>query len=406
MRAAGEGQWSGDFRSWLMARGTAILAAEIAIVVLQLLVLEGDGSALAVASLRAAVTLPYLVLGPLAGAFADRVRRRPLMILSDVIAGTALFAAGLWASVVEPHAAILLGATFLVWSALVFFEAGSWGAILAIVGRDRLGQANSKIWALTSIAGLAGPFLAAWLASATTLTAVLFLASGLYFVSATLIFSIKVIREQGDRPSEKPRAIDGLRLIFRNKGLRDLIGIVSAVSFAMGAGSSVLVVYLAAPTERAGTYMDVGLVFAAGAAGALVASILFPWIRQVAGTRLIMLIGPVIYGASLAAFALVDDVVWLLLIWSVAHLTYTILLLDVVTVRQEATPAEQQGRVNTSARVITLSTMLIGTMTGGVIADFISAEMAYFAAAAVVAVFGTLLVVRRWTFLGGLDAEK
>lgn len=397
-----QGLWSRDFRAWFLARGCAVLAAEIAIIVLQLLVLESGGSATAVAALRAGVTLPYLIFGPLAGAVADRTRRRRMMITSDLLAGKLLLAAAIWTIFAEPHVAILVCATFLVWSALVFFEAASWGSILTIVGKEKLGQANSKIWALLSIAGLAGPLIAASLASATTLTFVLFLASGLYFASASFVLSVKAIRRQEGSAGPKPRALDGIRLLVRYEGLRNLVGVMSSVSFAMGAGTAVLVVYLTEP-EQAGTYLDIGLVFSAGAGGALLASVIFPVLREKVGTRPVMAIGPLLYSGSLVVFALVDHVVLLLLVWGLAHLLYTILVLNSITVRQEATPAEEQGRVNTSARVVTLSMMLIGTLSGGVIADLAGPEASYFMAASVAAFLGTALVVTSWRFLGTVD---
>ncbi|WP_281964832.1 MFS transporter [Serinicoccus marinus] len=395
--------WTPDFRWWLGARAAAVLAAEIAIVVLQLLVLEDSDSALAVAALRVAVTLPYLLLGMYAGALADRTHRRRLMITCDLVAGSLLLLAALWSTLVSPSITLLLAVTFLLWSTLVFFEAGSWGSILAIVGRGKLGDANAKIWAVTSIAGLAGPVIAAWVGAATTLTVVLFLASGLYYASAGAVSQIKAIRKQGEGPPHKPRARDGLRLLMDSPVLRNVVGIASAASFAMGAATGVLVVLIASPSARDGGYLDVGLVFASGAAGALAASWAFPPLRRAIGTRALLLVGVLVYGAALTAFVLVEHVALVMLTWGIAHLIYTLTIVCAITVRQEATPAEEQGRVNTSARVVTLTMMLAGTLVGGLVADTATVQNTYYLAAAVVTLAGLAFITASWRTLGTIQ---
>ena len=402
-KAGRSGLWTPDFRWWLGARATAVFAAEMAIVVLQLLVLEQSDSAFAVAVLRVGVTLPYLLLGMYAGALADRVHRRKMMITCDLIAGSMLFLAALYSTFVAPHVALLVAVTFLVWATLVFFEAASWGSILTIVGRDRLGQANSKVWALTAVAGLAGPMAAASLGAATTLTVVLFLVSALYFTSAAAVSRIKAIRIQGEGPPRKPRATDGLRLLGDSPVLRNVVGTAATASFAMGSASGVLVVLLASPRARDGSYLDVGVVLAAGAAGALLASWIFPRLREAIGTRSTLLAGVLLYGAALIGFVVADHVVIVVLAWGLAHLVYTLTIVCATTVRQEATPTDQQGRVNTSARLVTLTTMLSGTLLGGLIADAIAIEATYYLAAGVVVLGGLGFIFASWRTLGTIQ---
>jgi MFS family permease len=106
--------------------------------------------------LTAAQTAPLVVVGRLAGAWVDRLPRRPLMIASDVIR------AGVLGSI---PAAALAGALRLEHLYVVALLAGTFSAIFniaasafvpSLVGRDRLIEVNSRFVASESLAEVFG----------------------------------------------------------------------------------------------------------------------------------------------------------------------------------------------------------------------------------------------------------
>ena len=390
--------WSKDFGWWFGARGAAIVAAEMTVVILQLMILEGSQSAFLVSALRATVVLPYLLLGFYAGAFADRTNRRRILIVADFISGVALLTAASWSLFLAPHAAVLLAAAFLVWSCLVFFDAGAWGSLLVIVGKEKLGDANSKIWALMSVAGLAGPMVAVWIAEIHSLAAGLFIAAGLYLASVAALAQIEVLKTHAPSPPKRPRALDGLTLLWADSVLAKVVITAGTASFSMGAASGVLVVLLAERGAIAGSYFSAGTVFAAGAAGALVASMAFPKLRKTFGAPMVVALSLGLYGLLLASVGMVGHGILLALLWGVAHLSYTLVVVCAITLRQETTPADQQGRVNTSARVVTLGSQMAGALTAGVIAQAFAVQLVYMLVGAV-CLLGVLLVAASWAHL-------
>jgi MFS family permease len=94
--------------------------------------------------LTAAQTAPLVVVGLVAGAWVDRLPRRPLMIASDVIRAGLLgsIPAAAWAGALhleQLYVVALLAGTF---SAIFNIAASAFVPVL--VGRDRLIEANSR----------------------------------------------------------------------------------------------------------------------------------------------------------------------------------------------------------------------------------------------------------------------
>ena len=81
---------SSDFRRYLAARLVSVTGALVAVVALPLLVYQLTGSAAWTAAIAAAEALPYLAFGLLAGALADRLDRRRVMISTDLLSAALL----------------------------------------------------------------------------------------------------------------------------------------------------------------------------------------------------------------------------------------------------------------------------------------------------------------------------
>ena len=124
--------------------------------------------------LLALQTTPYLVLGVFAGAIADQVDRRLLMVSFNALNGAILADIPLLSmlgalTVTHVYVAALLSAVAWVWS-----DAANFGALPAIVGRERILAASSILNAAWTMAGVValpvGGLLAATIGPAVTLS--------------------------------------------------------------------------------------------------------------------------------------------------------------------------------------------------------------------------------------------
>ncbi len=110
--------------------------------------------------LVASQTAPMLLIGLVAGVWVDRVRRRPLLIATDlgqaVLLGWIPFAATL--GVLRMEQLYVVG--FLVGCLVVVSGLAGVAYLAALVGRGRLVAANSRLTASESVAQIAGPSVA------------------------------------------------------------------------------------------------------------------------------------------------------------------------------------------------------------------------------------------------------
>lgn len=108
------------------------------------MVRELTGSSLMVGLVGAAETLPYLLFGPFAGVVADRIDRRKIMLLSDVVSGLVLMAFSLpFVMGKHPWGWVILAVAFVLSSVRVFFYPAKSAAIPMLVPADRVMEANA-----------------------------------------------------------------------------------------------------------------------------------------------------------------------------------------------------------------------------------------------------------------------
>src|SRR5918997_4077677 len=150
-----------------------------------------DASPFAISVLRVAELLPGFLFGLVAGAWVDRLRRKPIMITTDL--GRALLIATI------PLAAFLgwlgLGHLYIVAalvSALsVFFDVAYQSILPTLVRNDELVEANSKLSAALSVAEASAFSSAGWLIQLLTAPAAILVDAFTFVASAGLVARIR-----------------------------------------------------------------------------------------------------------------------------------------------------------------------------------------------------------------------
>ena len=218
--------------------------------------------------------LPALLFGPLAGAVADRLDRRMVMIIGDVVRGLLFLSIPLF-----PHLTWIYVAKFLAGVATQFWSPATSASIPNLVPKDKLERANQL--SLLTTYGTAP--LAAGLFSVLALVSegisrvtplfhtsnvdlALYFNAASYFISALTVYFIREIpkRNACDKisvPSTFRSIWEGWRFIGKTPVVRGLV--VGMVGAFAGAGVVVGVGYLYITYTLHGGSAGWGLVFAA-----------------------------------------------------------------------------------------------------------------------------------------------
>ncbi|MFC1800409.1 MFS transporter, partial [Candidatus Eisenbacteria bacterium] len=146
-----------DYRSLFTISFTALLAGQIVsilgdrlnnIAMIELIATETGrfaeaGSTFELSKLALAMTLPALAFGPFVGAYVDRVSRKRVLILTDIIRGLAVLAIPFMRPALPLWT--VYGMVAVLYLANLFFLPARCAIVTEIVSREKLIRANSLL---------------------------------------------------------------------------------------------------------------------------------------------------------------------------------------------------------------------------------------------------------------------
>jgi MFS family permease len=352
----------------------------------------GAGAA-EVAAIKSAELIAGLTLGLVAGAWVDRLRRRPVMIVADLgraaILGSIPLAA-LTIGLSLPHlVAVAFGAAVLT----TFFDVADRAFLPTVVGRDRLVTANSTLTASSSAAEFVGFGAGGWLIQLLTAPIAIALDALSFLVSALFIRGIRV-RETDPTTHARESVVteirEGLRLTFRDPILRPLAMADAAVAGFWGVFGAVYFVFA---TELGFGPGVIGLVAAVGGLSSLVGAVVAGPAVGRFGVGRFLVAAMVSVTLGNICIALTPDATLLGLAFLLAQQLLSdsaLTAFDVVAVsiRQATVEDRQLGRVGASFHVLAMGAMLVGTVIGGILGELVGVR-----AALVVGAAGGLIAV-------------
>lgn len=363
-----------NFRNLWLSRVLSVFGSSVTLVALPVLVYQETRSPFLVSLVAAGETLPYVFFGLLAGAVADRVHRRRLMVAADLLNCVCLGSVPLAAALGVLTIGHTLAAAFLSSTLYIFFDAAGYGLIPAAVGRDRLSEANSALWGGETAVRIAGTALAGALIAVTSASGALALDALSFLASALLIRAIVYTpARRGDGAGERPGLVasigEGLRFLWGHRVLRTMTFAGSLQSFAGGAFLGQLVVFADRALGIGASDARIGLLFTSWSAGGILGSLLLPRLRRRTSALRIMLVA--LPASTLLGLSAVLATDWRVALVAIAAWgsTYLMVIVNTMTYAQEVTPEELQGRVNTTRRMLSSG---LGVPLGAMVASAVT----------------------------------
>ncbi|GIH15674.1 hypothetical protein Raf01_38460 [Rugosimonospora africana] len=271
---------------------------------------------------------------------------------------------------------------------LGLFAGAAWGALTRIVGRQRLAEANSALWATEVVLQISVPAGAGLLAAVTDPSIVICLDAGSYLVSAALIAALRGDIDPARRTAARVRAeiAEGLRYLWSQPVVRTLSLTGFALSMTVGGALGLLVVQAHQGLGLATHDTRIGLLYSAGACGSLAGALLLPRVTRLAGAGPASILGYAVNAVCLAGFAVARTLPVAMAVWAVWYVATTTAITNGISVRQQVTPDALQGRVNTTGRMLAWGGTPFGALLGGVLAGAAGTRVAYLALVVPVAV--------------------
>ncbi|HXF98850.1 MAG TPA: MFS transporter [Gaiellaceae bacterium] len=339
-----------------------------------------DASAFEVAVIGTLNFLPFLLVTLPAGVWVDRLRRRPILITSD-LARAALLATIPVAYVADALTLWQLYAVvFLVGTFQVFFDVAYQSYLPSLVEREQIIEGNAKLEVSRSAAQVGGPGVGGALVEILTapyavlVDALSFVGSGLFLLG---------IRRREERPERhtaegrgsglRAELREGLRFVLGNPNLRAQAGCTATSNLFSSVAFSIFLVF--AVRELRLSAAVIGAILSIGALGSLLAALTARRLSSRFGIGPTTIAAGALFGPTIVVIGLAPEgsaavpiIVAAQLLAGFSVVTYNIVQ---VSYRQAICPPGLQGRMNSVMRFLVWGTIPIGTIAGGALASWI-----------------------------------
>jgi len=358
-----------DFRWLLGSSWVTNLGDGLALAAGPLLVASETDEPALVAAAALLQRLPWLLFGLYAGALADRVDRRLLVVAVNLArsAVLAVLAVTIVTGVVDIW--LVLGAMFLLGTAEVFADTTTNTLLPMVVDRADLGIGNARIMTgMVTLNQMIGPPLGAMLFALGA--AIPFVAQAT-LVAAGAALVARMATERPPRPAVRTPAArlirEGFAWTWGNAAVRTLTVAIVTFNVTFGAAFSVLVLYA---TDVLGTdEVGFGLLTSMGAVGGLLGTLSYGWLERRLTLATMMKIGLVIETLTHLALAVNRSFVVALGILFVFGAHAFVWGTTSRTIRMRAVPTAFLGRVASVYLVGVFGGLVLGSALGGAIAS-------------------------------------
>lgn len=337
-----------------------------------------------VSVLRSVELVAALLFGFVAGAWVDRLRRRPVMIWADlgraiVLGSVPLAAIGGWLTLGHVFAVAAIAAVMTT-----FFDVADRAYLPTIVDRADLVRANGALSATSAAVEFVGFGVAGFLVKLLTAPIAIAIDAVTFLVSAGLLGTIRRA-EPAPPPAADREPIGreiraGLDVVTRDPVLRGLLWGTMGLAAMWGVFGAVWLLFA---TRTLGLDAGViGVVAALGGFGSLLGALLaertagrYGLGRLVVVSLLFAALGNLLIplapeGAPLLA------VVFLVGQQLIGDTAVTMFDVTEVSVRQARVEDRSLGRVNATVRVLMVLAQLGGTVAGGLVAELAGLRIA------------------------------
>ncbi|WP_433433595.1 MFS transporter [Nonomuraea sp. CA-141351] len=361
-------------RYWLLL--SAFLASSFGTwiyrLALPLLVYELTGSALGTGLVYVVEYLPYLALGMFGGVLADRLDRRRVLVLGDLVSGAITIVLAVMVSAGVSRTWPIYAVAFLLACVDPLYQPAFRSIVPSLVDVDRLPQANARIHMGEHAVNMIGPVAGGALVVSFGYEVAVYADAGTFLASALLIWFIRtapaVAAARGRSVLADMR--EGLRFLLRGDRVVLTTALTSlACNFGVWLLLAGLVYYLS--SYHGFTPGEIGVVYTFQGAGAVLGAVL--------GSRLIRWYPPgrviswAVFAGGLAMLLMIvaRGPVLIGLAWLGQFAAAGTSIVATATVRQLLVPNELLGRVLGTARMIAFLSIPLAAFATGVFESFV-----------------------------------
>lgn len=364
--------WVGETISLFGNQVTSVTVSLISIQILQVSEFE-------MGLLAAFKWIPVMLVGLLAGAWADRYNAWWIMFVSNISRALLIASIPVLYSLGKLNFLFILLSILIVETFGVFFDIAYQTFVPEIVDKQALISANSKLELSRSLSQIMGPAMAGLMTSWLSMPVILSL-DAISFLIATLtllpipywhrLMSLTNKKNYSllntTEPSIKKTIIDGINFVLKDRIL--LLSITSTSFCNFFASGATTLEILFASRKLGLPAQTIGLCISVSGATAIMSALGMAVISKKVGECRAIAIGQLLSLMGMLCLAFANQINGLMM-FIVAQALFgfggPLLNANLVTLRQKITPRHMLGSVNATARVVIMSSLPLGALFSG-----------------------------------------
>jgi DHA3 family macrolide efflux protein-like MFS transporter len=396
-----------SFRSYLAffsGQQASMLGSSVVQFVIIWWITVTTGSALYLSAAMLAGFAPMIALAPFAGVLVDRVSRKVLIAVVDLLQALAtvmliaLFSLG-WISVWPVLLMLVLR------SICQAFHVPAAEAIVPImVPRDKLSRMNSLNYLLNGVMNLTGPIIGAVLLGFLRIEQALWIDPATFLVAIIPLLLIKIpsVRQMHEKPSFKRDLSEGLGFIRHKRGLVPVIFTATLLNFLFTPVSTLLSYFV--KFDHFGGVNELALVMAAAQGGAFIGGIMMILVKELKKKMLATMACIMIAYVGYALLAVTPtSLFWFMALGAfIMDISIAPANITLRTIIQVVVPVEMQGRVNSVIMSFASAASPFGMIFAGAIVGYTGTRNLFLSCAAA----GTIVLLLSWLFTDFRHAEE
>jgi MFS family permease len=314
--------------------------------------------------------LCYPVFGPFAGVWADRLPRRPILVVCDLVRFAALLSVPAAFVAGRLTMAQVYGVTVVTSAASTFFDVAYQAYLPTLIDRSDVMEGNSKLETSRSAAVIVGPAIAGALLQVVRAALVVLLDALSYLVSAVTLLWIRSREAPGAGPAARRSFLrelaDGTRHLLGHDALWRIA--ICTATLNLGSGMVIALRLVFAYHDLGLSPGVVGAAFGIGSAGTLVGALSTGplsrrWSR---GAVLVLSAIGIGMGNLLVPLAEGGAAVAALLVYTfLTGMCSVMFNINQISLTQQVVPDRLLGRVAATIRTVSWGAVGLGALLAG-----------------------------------------
>lgn len=362
------------------------------------LVSDLSSSPLAMLVPALAIAVPQLLFGLVGGVIADRVDRKAVMVIADVLRALIVLPILLVTSLNQIWI-LYLAAAALALVGVSFYPARN-ASLPKIVPKESLVTANGLIQGSTVIALVVGPAIAG-VATELWLPSAILIDSGTFLASAVAIAVMTIPKRERDVSllSEDVDVWDdikvGLRFIYGSSVLRRVLAVTAVATLGVGAVILLAIPHLEAKLGAGG--LEYGLAMSVLGLGSVLGGVIVTRLSRRFSTSTLVGGMLVLAGGAIVAFAYAPSYVAVLASVVTIGTCLVVARGTLNALTQTLAPDEIRGRVQSAVNMMVVASTAVSEGLSAVVGSIIPVQTVFVAAGVVTCATGlaAVFVLRR-----------